>query len=265
MTPRSRAAWFRGAATVLVTACSWDSLSGAADVPAPYGNDYRAGQRWNDQRSFSTDTIAFSLMGFPCHAPPRNADCCKPMQLPDYPGEGREIQYPVPRNFIVWMEPWNGGSQTLVRFKATYPGFAPLTKSTEPCLTLAPAYRPSGCVPIGFSIRSGGTYDPPDEVAFHNRQDLFHSQKPLPAPFGFQLYETGPADARVNTYRKQTSLHTLVIDCFLHAPADAHAVCQSTSRLDTGNVLSYFIDHDQLRDAEEIDSGIRRLVHDWLK
>jgi hypothetical protein len=173
MTAKSRAAWFRGNAGILTAVCFWVPLSDAADIPVSYLDDYRGAQQWNDQRSFSTDPITFSLIGFPYHAPPRNTDCCKPMQLPDYPREGREIQYRVPRNFIVWMEPWNGGSQTLVRFKATYPGFAPLTKSTEPCLTLAPAYRPSGCVPIGFSIRSGGTYDPPDEVAFRNKQDLF--------------------------------------------------------------------------------------------
>jgi|HubBroStandDraft_3_1064219.scaffolds.fasta_scaffold855438_1 hypothetical protein len=41
------------------------------------------------------------------------------------------------------------------------------------------------------------------------------------------------------------------------------AVCHSVSRLESGNVLSYFLYSDQLKDIEEIDTGIRQLIHSF--
>jgi len=183
------------------------------------------------------------------------------MALPEYENEKRQIIYRVPRNYVVWMEDWNGGAQTLIRLKVTYPGVEPLTPETAQCLALSAALRPAPCTPVGFSLRGGGAYEPPDDVRFNNARGLFHSQQPLPGPYGFELYETGPPEARINTYRKSTPLHLLVINCFLPNAGPNHlAVCHSDSRLGSGNVLSYFLYSDQLKDAEEIDRGIRQLI-----
>ena len=125
-----------------------------------------------------------------------------------------EVHYSVPRNYLVWMDHWGGGPQTLVRFKAALPGFEPFTEKTRACMTAAPANRPAGCVPLEFFIRRGRS-DPTDDERFSNARRLFHSQNPLPGPFGFELYETGPPEARVNTYRKVTGEHMLMIQCIL--------------------------------------------------
>jgi hypothetical protein len=92
-------------------------------------------------------------------------------------------------------------------------------------------------------------------VRFNNACDLFHSQQPLAGPSGFELYETGPAEARIETYRKATPQHMLVITCFRNSKDQAQL-----SRLESGNFLEYFLYSDQLRDAEQIDAGIRKLI-----
>jgi hypothetical protein len=57
----------------------------------------------------STDLVPFSLIGVPHHVAPKNTNCCKPMSLPEYEDEFRAIQYRVPRNYLVWMDKWDGG------------------------------------------------------------------------------------------------------------------------------------------------------------
>jgi hypothetical protein len=231
------------------------------ELPPPNSDASRTGQNWNERPSSGTDAITFDVAAIPYHSPPKNSDCCKPMALPEHEDEKRLIRYRIPRNYLTWMDDWNGGAQTLVRLKVTFPGFEPLTRETEQCLSRSPAYRPAPCVPLEIILRGGDAHEPPDEVRFNNARDLFHSQIPLRAPYGFELYETGPSEARINTYRKKTPLHTLVIQCFLQsAKPDDLAVCGSQSRLESGNVLSYELYSDQLKDAAEIDSGIRRLI-----
>jgi hypothetical protein len=128
-------------------------------------------QVWNNQASQDTTPIIFSI---------------------------GDAKYKVPRNYIVWMDNWNGGPQTLVRFKVTYPKFEPLDQKNAPCMSLAPLYRPPGCLPVEFIVANGGQSEggggwaASDEEAFKNIRHLFHSQTPLPGPHGFELYETGP-------------------------------------------------------------------------
>ena len=107
-----------------------------------------------------------------------------------------DARYKVPRNYIVWMDNWNGGPQTLVRFKVTYPKFEPLDQKNTPCMSLAPLYRPPGCLPVEFIVANGGRsvegggWAASDEEAFNNIRDLFHSQTPLPGRYGFEVYKT---------------------------------------------------------------------------
>jgi hypothetical protein len=221
-------------------------------------------QKWNDRPSSSTDLITFSLIGAPYHTPPKNTDASKPMALPEHKDEERQIQYRIPRNYIVLMDDWNGGAQTLVRLKVTFPGFEPLTQKTAQCLSLSPAFRPTSCTPVAFVLRRGGAYEPPDDVRFNNASSLFHSQLPLAGPYGFALYEIGPTGARSQTYRMDTPQHMLVINCFRSSKDEAQlSVCHTESRLESGNVLAYFLYSDQLKDAERIDTGIRELVRSF--
>jgi len=217
--------------------------------------------RWNNQPDFSTAPVRFSLIAAPYRAAPPNHDCCRPMTIPDDPRNERPVVYEVPRNFLVWMDNWTGGPQTLVKLKVAFPDFAPLTESSRTCLLSPPARRPSGCRPIEFMLRRGGADDPPDELRFQNKRDLFLSQEPQRPEGGFDLFLTGPENARINTYRTMAFGHLLIIDCMMDPEGTrASSVCGVQSRLESGNVLEYHIFADQLGDAEKIDKGIRQLI-----
>jgi hypothetical protein len=178
-----------------------------------------------------------------------------------------EAKYKVPRNYIVWMDNWNGGPQTLVRFKVTYPKFEPLDQRNAPCMALAPLYRPPGCLPVEFIVANGGRsvggggWAASDEEAFNNIRDVFHSQTPLRGRYGFEVYETGPENARIETYRKRTPEHVLILNCFFQNPdSRATAQCNNQSRLADHNELEFGLYFDQLQNAEEIDGRFRSLV-----
>jgi hypothetical protein len=186
---------------------------------------------WNDQPSSDPTPISFSI---------------------------DDVQYKVPRNYITWMDNWSGGPQTLVRFKVTFPGFQPFNQTTRICMLAAPANRPAGCTPFEFLIRRGSS-DPTDDERFTNIRKLFHSQNPLPGPFGFDLYEIGPPEARTNTYRKMTRDHMLMLTCFAQ-PAERTSICDNHSRLPNGNQLAYHFYGDQLEIIEQVHEGIRVLI-----
>lgn len=168
------------------------------------------------------------------------------------------VEYRVPRNYLVRMD----GPLTPPTFRVTYPGLKPLTEETKQCLTQPRAYWPPGCAPIEFWLE-GHQPLTADDDHFNNARKLFHSQTAKQGPNGFQMYETGPEDARIETYRKKTPGHTLLFDCMIftgdHGKRDA--VCSNYfSPLPNGNALSYRLDLDQIKDAENIDDGIRALI-----
>jgi hypothetical protein len=171
------------------------------------------------------------------------------------------IYYAVPRNYISKMDNWNGGSQEMVNFRVTFPGFEPLTAKTSQCLTQPRSFWPSGCTPIEFWIH-GGNEGPSDDERFNRERELFHSQIPRQGPGGFEVYETGPNNALRETFYKKTPLHTLVIEClFYELNGRRDAICENySSPLQDGNSLSYRLDLAQMANAEEIDNGIRHLV-----
>lgn len=176
------------------------------------------------------------------------------------------VLYQVPRNYLIQMERWSGGPQTLVGFKVTMPGFDPLTDANKSCMTVAPLYRPPGCAPIEFRIIGGGGSPASDEVAFDNMRSLFHSPTPSKGPYGFDIYETGPEDARIQTYVQRIPDHLLIIQCFPHKNDKTvrRVVCGNHSRLADHNELEYYFYLDQLPFAEQMDRGIRHLINSFL-
>lgn len=176
------------------------------------------------------------------------------------------VRYTVPRNYMVNMQNFKGGPQESVSFKVSFPGFKPYTEETKDCFTLAPLYRPKGCIPIRFSVI--GSTPVSDDEAFTNASKLFHSQTPKQGPNGFEWYETGPPHARLDTYRKFANGHTLMIDCFDHdINRPLMWVCNTSSRLPSGNAVEYILsgaryefNGAQFKYAEQLDEGLRSLV-----
>ena len=204
-----------------------------------YAETWKKSQALRDQLSMDATPVEFSIGG---------------------------VHYKVPRNYIVNMDNFSGGPQTLVAFKVSFPGFQPYTEATKDCFTLAPLYRPKGCVPVEFNIIGGIAVS--DDEGFKNIRDLFLSQTPKQGPNGFELYEEGPVDARLNIYRKKTPNHTLIIGCFVH---DINRplvwVCTHESRLPNQNAIHYMLsgaqyefNGQQFQYAEQIDEGLRSLI-----
>jgi hypothetical protein len=177
-----------------------------------------------------------------------------------------DVPYQVPRNYLIQMERWSGGPQALVGFKVALPGFDPLTVANNSCMTVALLYRPPGCTPIEFRVIGGGGSAASDEAAFDNMRSLFLSPTPSKGPYGYDVYETGPADARIETYVRRVSDHLLIFQCFLHKndKTDERAVCGSHSRLADDNELEYYLYLDQLPYAEQVDRGIRNLISSFV-
>lgn len=168
---------------------------------------------------------------------------------------------------MVQMDNWSGGPQVLVQFKVTFPGFEPLNDNNRPCMSLAPLYRPLGCVPLEFIVLSGNGTAPSDEAGFDNMRDLFRGQISTPGPYAFKAYEYGSDDARTMLYKKQIHEHMLIIDCLMHKPEASvkhNPVCGNHSRLANGNLLEYTIYGSQLKDAEQMDIGFRTLIKSFI-
>lgn len=178
------------------------------------------------------------------------------------------VHYRTPRNYIVTMDDFTGGPQVLVAFKVTFPGFKPLSDTTKDCLTLAPAYRPQGCVPIQFNIISRTPVS--DDEVYSNAQKGTLSPIPKNGPYGFQMYEVGTDSPRTEIYEKHTPDHALVIDCLIIDRLHENIICTNSSRLPNQNGINYilnggryFFNGAQLKYAEEIDSGLRSLIESF--
>jgi len=201
------------------------------------------------------------------------------------------FKYKIPRNYIVSVltdDP--NDNEVWVTIKVTYPGFEPLTEKTKDCLSQPPLYLPKNCYPVTFWIRTGKkfgdkskklvingkTITDVDEWHFNNKRDLFRSQTPKPGPAGFEMYETGRYSVQSETYRKKSALHTILIDCYVAGVMDKNGIekqvidinlrsCDNLhSPLPQGGDVSYRIQRKQLKDAEQIDTGIRKLLNSFI-
>ena len=98
--------------------------------------------------------------------------------------------------------------------------------------------------------------------------DVFHSQFPKQGPSGFEIYEIGPDNARIELYKKHTKAHLLLFNCdiFSGVKDERDAVCSNyASPLANGNALSYRLNLKELSDAEAIDDGLRHFVGLYTK
>jgi hypothetical protein len=183
-----------------------------------------------------------------------------------------KVKYKIPRNYIVNMSDWRNSNGNLVTMRVTFPGFEPFTEKTKDCLTKPPGLLPHGCVPITFwltfseDLPKEGMTGPTDEHKFNNARKLFHSQIPKQGPNGLELYETGPDNARTETYHKQTAGYALFVDCLIFdSNGKRNAICGNHgSLMPSGSAISYRYYLDQIKDAEAIDKGLRKLVLSFI-
>jgi len=175
------------------------------------------------------------------------------------------VKYTVPRNYLVSMNDWKGGPQSQVRFQITFPGFEPLSDTTQKCLAAPASGDTSKCRALEFWLVRGNKSS--DEDTF--RSGRVDSAAPKPGPAGFEVYTRSFPDkvvepTTVKIYRKQTSAGSIIIYCthttLQNGKTDEY--CENTygSPMPNGNGIHYRLSPAQIVDAEKIDDGIRSLV-----
>jgi hypothetical protein len=99
---------------------------------------------------------------------------------------------------------------------------------------------------------------------FVNMSKLFHESYPKHGPYGLELYEVGPENARQQFYRKVIDGRVVVFIC---DPFDNRgkrdAVCQNVTRTRSGATLSYYFPLEDLRDAVSVDEKLSSLINSF--
>jgi hypothetical protein len=175
-----------------------------------------------------------------------------------------KISYRMPRNYLTTMANWNGGPQEgFATITVNIPDMKPFSADTQICFQAKPLDRPPGCEPLAFRLyNTNGTSA---DQAFTNMSGSFHSQAPMEGPSGFEKYEIGPDNARIEYYRKVENGTTRVYSCQIfdnHGQRDG--LCRPVSdRTATGAFIGYFFNLRHLSDIFQIDADLRKLVESF--
>jgi hypothetical protein len=173
------------------------------------------------------------------------------------------IHYRVPRNYLTTMEDWSGGPQGLVTLRINLSDLKPYSQDTFNCFTAKPLDRPPGCEPFSFRVYGPGGPSPASGAeAFERSRNLFRSQIPIQGPYGFEMYEVGPDNARAEFYRKTDDDRLPLYACKIfdnHGRRDG--LCDPLGdRVETGAELRFFFNLSHLKDITQIDAELRQLV-----
>lgn len=169
------------------------------------------------------------------------------------------IEYRMPRNYLVTMDNWAGGLQDLVTVRVNLPDLGPITPATHECFSRAALRGTPGCDPLSFTINAPGGVS--SDEAFANITQSFRNKIPIQGPSGYEKYEIGPDNARVETYRKADGGRTLLYLCQIFNNGERAGMCYPIGdRLADGAVLQFYFPLRLLADVEKIDDDLRRFV-----
>jgi hypothetical protein len=162
--------------------------------------------------------------------------------------------YRIPRNYISYFD--------ILTIRVTVPGykipaFEPLTGETHDCFGSILQGEKAGCESIEFNV----------EFPFISHQEsfarftpLFTSQDPRKGPFGYDVYDIGPENARREVYTKNHDGDFILFSC-LFVSSDRHiAVCDDWFTLNDGNSVHFFFHLNQIGNIPDIEVGIRNLM-----
>lgn len=164
-------------------------------------------------------------------------------------------RYRIPRNYLFQAENWKGGPQELVSIRVVYPGFKPFRPDTKDCMLRLNKAR---CRVYDVVILNKF---PASEEGFDNLQKLFRKPYPKQGPYGYEVFEIGPEEARTEYYRQTSDRGQMIFDCDLNKKTEIDAICHHVAHASTGAALSYFfMRNGGLSDAAEVDLGLRNLI-----
>lgn len=164
--------------------------------------------------------------------------------------------YAIPRNYLYQMDDWNGGRQEVVSMRLDYPALRPVEEDNKECFLRIKVCRLYDVVLFNSAMETA-------EI-FSNMTDLFHRPYPKHGPYGLELYEVGPENARQEFYRKVIGGRSIVFIC---DPFDNRgkrdAVCHNVTRTRSGATLSYYFPIEDLHDSIGIDQKLNNLVNSF--
>jgi hypothetical protein len=161
--------------------------------------------------------------------------------------------YAIPRNYLYQMDSWNGGPQEVVSIRLDYPELSPVVDDNKDCFLRRKVCRLYDLVMLDTAMET--------TRIFSNMTDLFHKPYPKHGPYGLELYEVGPENARIEFYRKITDGHTVVFICDLFDNRGKRdAICHNVTRTRSGATLSYYFPIKDLHAAAEVDKKLRDLI-----
>jgi hypothetical protein len=169
------------------------------------------------------------------------------------------VQYVVPRNYLVRMSNWSGGVQGSASLRVTFPGFQPFGKETEACFARDFHARPPGCTLISFDIEPANV-----RSNYRFKNAIAGARGPSPAPFGFEVYQLGPDNARIDIYRKTDATgREIIFDCVgvaVDATTPRHGWCTAFAYTSGGGLVHFTFPPDRLGDAESMERGLLALA-----
>jgi hypothetical protein len=162
-------------------------------------------------------------------------------------------KYRIPRNYISRMSDWNGGPQTYVIIRVTYPGLKPFGAEARVC-----AHQRASCRTYEVTLRDKANIR---QDGIFGKEGPEHPERGEPGPYGFTLFAEGEENARWNLYRKTVSGSVFVFVCpSSRVGGKIYAVCAREAHASSGATLTYIFGENQLRDAIDVDQSLRKLV-----
>jgi hypothetical protein len=163
------------------------------------------------------------------------------------------VTYAIPRNYILY--PINGQPVVL---QVTYPGFQPLTDETRPCIEHK-IWRQ--CLPLQLRVQLG----PLNKVMIGNILKNGRLTLRSDHPFGYDIYEQGPEDARGEIYRRE--IDNIYVSCYVipesHGP---DSICDDFIDVDPEHsiIVGIFIGRKKIGEIPEINNQITKLVNSFV-
>jgi hypothetical protein len=140
------------------------------------------------------------------------------------------------------------------------PPFLPQTEDIQDCFNSILKGEQAGCRSIEFSIQHPYTVTHRELLA--RSADGFRNKEPRKGPFGYDVYDIGPENARREVYTKEQDGASFLFDCMISYSDEGRrfGTCDDRFPLKDGNSVHFFFGLGQIGYIPEIESGIRDLM-----
>jgi hypothetical protein len=168
-----------------------------------------------------------------------------------------DVTYKIPRNYISMYFDFP-------QLKVTYPGFKPYTEETSGCFDRR-LEASLGCTTLELNMR----LSLPNKPRFENaiRPIPRFREKPLsprPGPYGYDIYDDGPDNARSEIYRSESE--DIFFTCGIYDNNGVRSgVCDDAVSLSDGNAVRFFFYLRQVGELRNFEAGIRQLMSGFVQ